>query len=319
MSNQEGKKWFYPASEVEEARVAKPGELIVESTLKPYVGVYCRARGHILSGPRPTPQSLVLIPAVDKHKNINTIKYFELTGIERDNHSTPLMHIPKPDEETYELGQFQRYFVQKINEPNKIYEIDDKQFKDWNVENKNGPDGKLYEKFEIQWMLKGRDAVTINRSNIDYRETQNPGIKYFLADARQFVRGSQGQERYYEDGTKISTKLPAAYGESPKLNQLCGNCKFFNNGYCGRWQANVRIKLWCKSWAEIGTYGIPAAPVGQYYLFENGNGTVYYDNGFDEPIAFSNEDEFFTHRTDNGYPADWTGIAVKPMSESSTL
>jgi hypothetical protein len=88
---------------------------------------------------------------------------------------------------------------------------------------------------------------------------------------------------------------------------------------CGRWQANVRIKLWCKSWAEIGTYGIPAAPVGQYYLFENGNGTVYYDNGFDEPIAFSNEDEFFTHRTDNGYPADWTGIAVKPMSESSTL
>jgi hypothetical protein len=97
-----------------------------------------------LSGPRPTPQSLVLIPAVDKHKNINTIKYFELTGIERDNHSTPLMHIPKPDEETYELGQFQRYFVQKINEPNKIYEIDDKQFKDWNVENKNGPDGKLW-------------------------------------------------------------------------------------------------------------------------------------------------------------------------------
>ena len=316
MSNQEGKRWYYPLSEIEEAKLAKPGEFIVQDTLQPYIGVYCIARGHILTGARPTPTSKILIPAVDKHENTNTMKYFEITGIERNNHSSPLMYIPEPSEDDYANGQFQRYFIQKFNEPNKIYEIDSEQYKDWNVENKNGPDGILYHRFELQWMLKGKDAVQLNRKNVDYRDSINPGMKEFLGNLDQFVKGSIAMERFYDDGTEIPPNLPATYGVSPFVNKQCEGCKFFNNNYCTLWQSNVRKQLWCKSWAEPGTYGIPANPTGQYWMFVGGDGTVYYDDpNSADPMAFTSELEYFTHRENNGYPRDWSGIEERVFSE----
>ena len=181
------KKLYYTKDSIEKPRVARSGEFILQDTLKPYVGIYVVANGQYMTGTEPSETSQILTPVISKFTEEKTSKYFELTGLEFNKHIAPNLYHPNPTAEDYKIGQFQRFFVQKINELFKIYEIDDKQFKTINKNNEEGIDGNLYNKFEIQWMLKGPDSKKINQKNIDFANLKYQGIAKVLSNISQFI------------------------------------------------------------------------------------------------------------------------------------
>ena len=272
---------YYAANTIVGNLIAQEGELVLQETLQSYTGDYCIANGTYLTGPEPSIESKVLISIEGnpgaKFQYENSTKYFQLTRNEYSNHILPQVYYPEPNEEDYERGQFQRYFVQKINELSKLYEIDETQYKEVNQDNKVGINKRLYQKFEIQWMLTGIDATAINKSNIELQSKINPGINEYLENTMQFVKGDQRtEERYYPDGKIISAKLPIAYNIPEAQGQACLNCKFRNRNFCSKWQANVRNLYWCKSWQVMkGAKTTNTSNLSNLYT----NGGEYFLNG----------------------------------------
>jgi hypothetical protein len=248
------KQIYYPANQISDVNIAGPGEFIDAETLEPYEGPYVEANGTYLTGDTSSPESrlLKLVEGTvgEKFRNENGTEYFKLTGKEYFNHNEPLNTIAEPTPEDYEDGQFQRYFAQKKNELNRIYEIDRDQYGAFNNRNKEGVDSVLYNRIEIQWMLKGDNAIQLNRENIDLAEARFPGIKKYLSNPAELVAsGIKEKSRTYADGTSISDNLPPAYVNTPPVaGQRCMNCKFRHNNYCSYWVAQVRNEYWCMSW-----------------------------------------------------------------------
>tara|TARA_Y100000310_G_scaffold318519_1_gene372730 strand:- start:392 stop:952 length:561 start_codon:yes stop_codon:yes gene_type:complete len=181
------KQLYYTKDSIKPPQIAREGEFVFQDTLEPYIGIYVDANGQLLTGPTPSETSKIIIPVGSKLKETSSTRYFELTGLEFNNHISPVIFSPRPGKEDYKTGQFQRYFVQKKNEPNIIYEISSDQFKTVNKDNKEGIDGNLYDKFEIQWMLKGADPEKINQKNIDFADMKYTGIAKYLSTTSQFV------------------------------------------------------------------------------------------------------------------------------------
>lgn len=251
------KQLYYPKDKVSKPLIAEAGEFVYEDDNKPYVGPYVIANGLYLTGQKVSKTSK-FIKLLSDRKNVkrttkNTSRYLELTGKEFDNHTSPSIHFPKPTAEDYQKRQFQRYFAQKKNEPILIKEISKEQYELANRQNEQGIDLILYNVFEIQWMLKGKDAVAINRANVQYASIEFPGIQDTVKNLSQFVREKQTPDRFYPDGELINKNLPAAYG-FPSVgalpNSVCSNCKFVQNNYCRRWQAQIRLNYWCKSYKK---------------------------------------------------------------------
>ena len=53
----------------------------------------------------------------------------------------------------------------------------------------------------------------------------------------------------YPDGTKIPSSLPSSY-QPAKGKENCGNCKHYNQGYCGYWGGPVKADYWCRMWKK---------------------------------------------------------------------
>ena len=181
------KQLYYTKDSISNVFIAKKGEFAFKDTLEPYTGVYVNANGQFLTGPKPSDTSKIIIPVVLKLQEKSSARYFEITGLEFNKHFSPVMFFPTPNDDERMLGQIQRYFVQKKNEPKMIYEIDSDQFSSVNRDNKEGIDSNLYDKFEIQWMLKGPDPKKINQKNIDFADIKYQGISKFLSNTSQFV------------------------------------------------------------------------------------------------------------------------------------
>jgi hypothetical protein len=247
------RKIFYAANQISDSQYAKPGEFVDNETLEPYEGVYCIADETFLTGATPSLQSRVLREADGvlgkKFETPDTALYFKLTRREYVNHTSPQVFFPEPDEEDYERGQIQRYFVQKLNDEKMIYEISEEQYKAVNKTNKEGVNNYLYRRFAIQWMLTGTDAIKINEDNIKISDTLYPGIASYLINTEQFVRGGKDPEPKYDyDGDIINVKLPESYGQPPNLEAACMNCKFRHKNFCSKWQAVIKRQYWCQSW-----------------------------------------------------------------------
>ena len=61
--------------------------------------------------------------------------------------------------------------------------------------------------------------------------------------------------RTYPDGEAIPESLPPAYmpaEESGYENQNCANCEYYKagEGYCIKFDANVRPVYWCAKWEQ---------------------------------------------------------------------
>ena len=59
----------------------------------------------------------------------------------------------------------------------------------------------------------------------------------------------------YPDGEQIPSSLPDLYqpADNPGVPSLqyCGNCVFYDAGYCDYWGAMVKFEYWCAAWQEI--------------------------------------------------------------------
>ena len=82
---------------------------------------------------------------------------------------------------------------------------------------------------------------------------------------------------------RISPNLPAAYrpASSPDVpaNHNCGNCGYYKNFYCKRWDALVAPSYYCAAWEEVE--GIPNDNPGQTIQTGNISGEdAYYSAPF---------------------------------------
>ena len=204
-----GRKFlYYPKSEISRPKIAKPGEFIFEDTLEPYAGPYVQAKGQFLSGAEITPESRLLKESDGllgaKFQEEIATEYFKLTEREFGNHFEPRHSIFRPNADDYKKGQTLRFFAQKINEPFRIVEIDEDQFKSFNEENKEGIDSRLYNPISIDWVLIGENPEQINKKTLELTESFFPGFERIKISPAEFVRTtpSQGeiQENLYTSG-----------------------------------------------------------------------------------------------------------------------
>ena len=111
---------YYPANQLSEVQIAKPGEFIDEITLEPYVGQYVEANGQYIAGSNPKLGDPILKRiddlAGEKFRHPLSTEYYKLTRKEFDNHYIPVLVNIKPTEEDYDDGFIMRYFAQKKNE-----------------------------------------------------------------------------------------------------------------------------------------------------------------------------------------------------------
>tara|TARA_A100001201_G_scaffold23642_2_gene26915 strand:+ start:3971 stop:4915 length:945 start_codon:yes stop_codon:yes gene_type:complete len=243
---------YYPANQLSEVQIAKPGEFIDEETLEPYVGQYVEANGQYIAGSNPKLGDPILKRiddlAGEKFRQPISTEYYKLTRKEFDNHYIPISSNIKPTEEDYDDGFIMRYFAQKKNEIHKIYEIDEEQYLAFNRDNEVGIDSKIYNRIEIRWFLTGKDAVQNNKINTQLLDSRYPGMIDFLTNPIEFVRQPVDFNRTYNDETIISDNLPESYGIPPSENVGCKNCKFRHNNYCSKWVAQIRNTYWCQSY-----------------------------------------------------------------------
>jgi len=246
---------YYPANQLGEVQIAQAGEFINSITLEPYEGPYVEANGQYIAGSNPRLGDPVLKRIADlageKFRQPISTEYYKLTRREFDNHYEPVTVKIQPTVEDYEERVFQRYFAQKINEPTKIYELDEEQFLSFNRENNVGLDSRLYHKIQIKWTLIGDDAIQINRKNIELLDSRYPGMADQFTSPAEFVKQFLAADldiRTYPDGQEISEKLPNAYGIPNEVEQKCLNCRFRHNNYCSKWVAQIRRNYWCESW-----------------------------------------------------------------------
>ena len=245
---------YYPANQLSEVQTALPGEFIDELTLEPYEGVYVEVNGQYIAGATPRLGDPVLKRVADlageKFRQTISREYFTLTRREYGNHYTPNSIQAEPTVENYEDGEYMRYFAQKKNEPSKVYEISEEEYKSFNRENNVGIDSRMYNKIEMRWLLTGKTAVQNNIRNIQLLDSRFPGMAKYLSSPADYVKFVPTSLRTYPDGKEISSNLPSAYGIPQETNQGCMNCTFRHNNYCSRWIAQIRTNYWCSSWQQ---------------------------------------------------------------------
>ena len=128
---------YYPKSQIK-TDLTSNGNLAIKSTNKPYYGKYfTTSTGEFYTGLSPTNSSVELIlisettstptfePAGMGDEGLDlrfgtrsNYKYSPAIGLpdSSPNPLSPVSNFPKPTEEDYKVGEFQRYFCKKTNE-----------------------------------------------------------------------------------------------------------------------------------------------------------------------------------------------------------
>jgi hypothetical protein len=120
--------------------------------------------------------------------------YFRLTESRFNNHYKPPYYYPRPTEELYDVGYFDRYFAQKINDDADITEITSDEFDRKNIENKPGIDEGLYRFTIVQWTIDGpiEEVRLANKRVIAHAELNGfNALKTFLSDLDEYHKQSQ--------------------------------------------------------------------------------------------------------------------------------
>ena len=183
----EGKEWMF-----------------VES-LEEYVGLYHKyPNGSVYTGAEWSDRSEQLMPFANQTELTSLVSedgkissevdsknnsiYFKLTGTRFDQYYTPPFYYPQPTEEMYAVGFKTRFFVQKINEPELITEVNPAEFDSTNIKNKAGIDENLYRKLRIDWTIEGplKEVRKVNQRILMHNEASFPGILRYLSDLDEF-------------------------------------------------------------------------------------------------------------------------------------
>lgn len=123
---------YYPKSQIKTGLYTNGGELLIKETKKNYIGHYWRTSSNkYYSGRTPddivTEELEVNLPPTDDNltseqytylnKDSSIFKeYSQLNNSFKDAVQIPSSYFPKPTEDDYTIGEFNRYFCKKTNE-----------------------------------------------------------------------------------------------------------------------------------------------------------------------------------------------------------
>jgi hypothetical protein len=254
-------------------------------TGKPYTGEYIRLNdGRVFAGNHPSDLKgpLELIPRLRNKtiltNNVNN-RVYQILNKERTKTQDSYIKIqsskPLPTVEDYNNLFFIRYFSVRVN--TKEYQEISKDYENFNNRKYNRILNKV---FFIRWSLTENNRAE-NTTMLEKIEPSLPGFSDVFPDKGEYgIKGGivriNPSTRTYIDGKVIDKNLPAVYQlgnknpnsvENPNVpkNQHCGNCIFYKNMNCSRWEAEVKTEYYCKAYKgkwgnNLSTYIDPNSP-----------------------------------------------------------
>jgi len=202
---------YFPKSQIKPNQQTSGREFIVESTGEEYIGSYFKtSTGECYTGKNPQDQPVrLLIELESKTLNDQSLGITNLNPIPESNSTiwtwdylnTPLPDTktptqptriyPLPTDADYTLGEFQRYFLSKTNEP-KFIEVNKEQYTKYLDKDENVA-YQLYQPISFPWDLTGdrNDTYRVNEATVSRVERDNklPGFKsYFKGRFDQFYK-----------------------------------------------------------------------------------------------------------------------------------
>jgi len=169
------------------------GQLMYADTLQEYVGDYhVYENGAVYSDAEYNPQtSKELIKFIQPLQNPICQTYLKISRKLFANYTPPNQIFKTITPEDYNIGFVDRYVVQKINEPQKIWEVDLDTFKSLNRFNQPGLNEYVYRRDFVKWRLKGPADYVFewNSKAIQELEATIPGVGTRLfTDPMEFVK-----------------------------------------------------------------------------------------------------------------------------------
>ena len=164
------------------------GELYNPTTGEEYSGEYIQYGQKYFAGNTIT-NLKVKLKKIDKEdniivKNTRNFLYNQLNPKHYKNikkRLKPVASKPQPTEEDYNKGVWRRYFCQRVNNPNDIFELD---IKGYNKLLNGEYDKFLYYPGEIMWSLR---SIEINTNNILKLVKKYPNIQFFFNNPGEFI------------------------------------------------------------------------------------------------------------------------------------
>tara|TARA_R100001015_G_C4634616_1_gene201458 strand:+ start:5755 stop:6612 length:858 start_codon:yes stop_codon:yes gene_type:complete len=175
------------------------------------------------------------------------------------NFKEPVPYKHKLTDKEKEKGEYSRYFV-NTEHTNEIIEVDKEQFKYYKKQN---TPYHIPVKF-VELKLKiTTSAIYYNHLKIQAARAEIKDIHKFVLPteymtwpfAPQGVKRDALNRRVYPTGESIPSQLPAAYqiGNYPDEQensmipprQNCLSCIFFEEGWCDKFNAEVKENYWC--------------------------------------------------------------------------
>jgi hypothetical protein len=201
---------YFPKSQIKTNQITSGGEFIVESTGEEYIGSYFKtSTGECYTGKNPQDQpvrllveleskiindqslGITLTPSPPINPNIWTWDYLSSPLPNTEVPSVPKLTYPILKDSDYTLGEFQRYFLSKTNEP-KFIEVDKTQYTQYLNQDPNVA-YQLYQPFNLPWVISGdrNEVYNVNKKTVERIQFQLKlrGFKsYFKERYDQFYK-----------------------------------------------------------------------------------------------------------------------------------
>lgn len=199
---------YFPKSQIKTNLYTNGGEYQISSTGDEYKGPYFKtSTGDFYTGKNPDDKPVVFLtklsnPLVNKSETSlnelssqkvqyidSTFDYLKSPITKPQLQTLPIRSLPSPTEGDYVLGEFQRYFLSKTNEP-KFIEINKEQYEKYDNKEENVV-YQLYQPLKFSWGLTGdkNNIYKVNEATVTRIEknSKSPGFKsYFKGRFDQF-------------------------------------------------------------------------------------------------------------------------------------
>ena len=218
---------YYPKSQITPNLYTNGNEYIILSNRSNYVGYYFTTSDNkIFSGRNPNDKPNFELVLNEGNNSLDSAEFGIESSYTRDTNiklypfaysantkldsSTEPPPLPTqistlPTEKNYEIGEYQRYFLKRMNSIN-YTEIDQDQYQKY-VNKEPNTLYRLYIPFKLPWIISGNrsEAYKINEDTIK-RVSFNLNLigfkSYFKEDYTQYFRYSEG-ENLTTDGTEF--------------------------------------------------------------------------------------------------------------------
>lgn len=202
---------YFPKSQIQTNKNTPGGEFIIEATGDEYVGFYfATSTGKYYTGKNPSDgptrllieleskiindQSLDIKTQPETPQGNSTVWTWDYLGSplpDTPTPSSPTQIHPSPQDKDYELGEFQRYFLSKTNEP-KFIEVNKEQHQKY-IDNDKTVSYQLYQPITLPWNISGdrNQVYNTNKNIVEKTQKDNKlrGFKsYFKERYDQFYR-----------------------------------------------------------------------------------------------------------------------------------